>query len=81
MVRGWGMMSAGPGARVRVSGSAVVGVVVVVVVSVPVVRHFATSSARRGALSSSAARARAWFMECWARLWVQARRLAGEVSW
>ena len=83
----------GPGVRVRVSSGSGVksGIVVIrkmsllraagVVAREPTMRHLATSSATRAASPSRAAMVRARFMEGWARLVIQARRLVGEVSW
>ena len=83
----------GPGVRVRVSSGSGVksGIVVIRKMSLlcaagvgarePTMRHLATSSATRGASSRSVAMVRARFMEGWARLVIQARRLVGEMSW
>ena len=77
-------MRLGPGVRVRdSSGSGVeLGTIVSRGSSLlraagmaardPTIRHLATSSATRGASPRRAAMSRAWFIECWARLVIQA---------
>ena len=83
-MRGWGRTRLGPAVRVRDSSGS--GVELGTNVSrgssllhaagmaarEPTMRHLATSSATRAASPRRAAMSRAWLIECWARLVIQA---------